>query len=141
MQRSTGTTSIPASQYRTPSSRVSTAASGTSFSTKHSSPRFHRRAPLSKNGEPTTTRSGRILASAGWRQPFTQLNSDRNGPRRQGLWGATRLGPLLRPIRWGKSPPRLNSPLDESWGQRHADYFSSSKKGEGRPLPFSGVKL
>lgn len=37
-------------------------------------------------------------------------------PRGQGSWMATRLGPLLHPIRWRKSPPSLNFSLDESWG-------------------------
>jgi putative transposase len=64
----------------------------------------------------TTTPCGRIRASAGSRQPSTPPNSHRNRAKALRSATAPRLGRLLRSCMTATA--RLQSPLDESWGQR-----------------------
>lgn len=89
-----------------------------SFESRRLLPRFNSPALASEHGAATTTQRDHVLASNGWRQPFVPPNSDCVGPRHQGLRRSTRLSQLLRPRRWKKSLPRLNSSLDESLRQR-----------------------
>lgn len=117
--RSSGTTSRRASLYRTPSSRASTAACGTSFSTRRCSRRSARPEQPWAGGGPATMDHARTLQSAGRPHPPSPPPSIRDGIRRCARSKAPRqIPPLTRPNR-PNPPARTNVTLDKIWGQRH----------------------